>query len=751
VTYDIYFGTSSSPPLVKSDYTGTSYYEGMLSYSTTYYWQIVAKNNVHGMSVPGPVWSYTTMALQLPNEPSNPNPSDGTSGVSISYLMMWTGGGPSGITVSYDIYFGTTNPPPRVEYDMSIAAYMPYPPMSYNTTYYWKIVARDYSQDVSTTGAVWSFTTEEDPAPYEPSNPSPADASAGISIFTGLSWTGGGLSGTTVTYDIYFGTDDQPSLVQSDYMGTSYDPGDLSYNTTYFWKIVAKNDAAGLSTSGAAWSFTTGGDPTPYEPSSPSPSDASTGISVFSGLSWTGGGTSGTTITYDIYFGTTNPPSLVKSDNIDASYDPGSLSYSTAYYWKIVSKNNAAGLSTPGSVWSFTTATEPVPYEPSNPSPSDASTGISIFSDLSWTGGGPSGTTITYDIYFGTTNPPSLVKSDNADASYDPGNFAYGTIYYWKIVAKNNSAGLSTSGAVWSFTTGLNVTPYEPSSPSPAKNTTGIALNTGLSWTGGGPAGITVTYDIYFGTSSSPPLVQSNNSETSYTPGTLSYGTIYYWKIVAKNITQGSSRTGDVWSFTTVYNQAPNLPASPSPANGASGVALTTGLSWTGGDPDGHAVTYDIYFGTSSSPPLVKSNNSTTSYNPNTLSSGTTYYWKIVAKDAYGASTAGSVWSFTALANQAPNQPGLVMPADGADDVSFYAAFEWTGGDPDGDTVRYDFYFGTTNPPPLLQADNTLNMYYMIDNFSETTIYYWKIVAKDEHGASTAGPVWTFTTTVFFP
>ena len=303
---------------------------------------------------------------------------------------------------------------------------------------------------------------------------------------------------------------------------------------------------------------------------------------------------------------------------------------------------------------------------------------------------------------------------------------------------------------MWSFTTGLDLTPYEPSSPSPAKNATGIALNAGLSWTGGGPSGTTVTYDIYFGTSSSPPLVQSNSSATSYTPGTLSYGTKYYWKIVAKNTADGLTRSGDTWSFTTVYNQAPNQPGNPSPSNGATGVSLSTNLSWTGGDPDGHAVTYDIYFGTSSSPPLVKSNNSTTSYNPGTLTSGTTYYWKIVAKDAYGASTAGSVWSFTALANHAPYQPGLVMPANGATDVSWYAGFEWTGGDPDGDNVTYDFYFGTTNPPPLLQADNTSNIYYL-DTLSETTTYYWMIVAKDEHGATTAGPVWTFTTTVFFP
>ncbi|MFC1725382.1 hypothetical protein ACFL4T_07120 [candidate division KSB1 bacterium] len=749
ITYDIYFGTTNPPSLIQTDYSQISYDAGTLNYSTTYYWQIVAKNNTHGLSTAGHVWSFTTMDQQGPYEPSNPSPADGGTNISISSDLSWTGGGPSGTIVEYDVYFGTINPPPLVSSGNSLPAYLP-GNMSYETTYYWQIVAKDIALSVSTQGAVWSFTTEEDPTPYEPSNPSPADGASNISISSDLSWTGDGLSGTTVTYDIYFGTANPPPLVQSDNAAASYDPGSLSYSTAYFWKIVAKNDAAGLSTAGSVWSFTTQEEPAPYEPSNPNPADASTGISISSDLSWTGGGPSGTTVTYDIYFGTTNPPSLVQSDNSSVSYDPGNLSYSTTYYWKIVAKNDAAGLSTPGSVWSFITGAEPVPYEPSDPTPADASTGKSVFSDLSWTGGGQSGTTVTYDIYFGTANPPPLIQLDNSTASYDPGNLAYGTTYYWKIVSKNDAAGLSTSGAVWSFTTGLDVTPYEPSSPSPAKNATGIAINTSLNWTGGGPSGTTITYDIYFGTASSPPLVQSNSSTTSYNPGGLSYGTRYYWKIVAKNTAQGLSRSGDIWSFTTVYNQAPNQPVNPSPSNGASGVSLSTSLSWTGGDPDGHTVTYDIYFGTSSSPPLVKSNNSTTSYNPGTLSSETKYYWKIVAKDAYGASTASSVWSFTALTNQAPNQPSDPSPSNGATGEPEYNFLDWTGGDPDGDTVTYDIYFGTANPPPLLKPGNSTNTY-TLDPLNLGTTYYWKIVSKDVHGTSTAGPVWSFTTILFFP
>jgi parallel beta-helix repeat protein len=57
-------------------------------------------------------------------------------------------------------------------------------------------------------------------------------------------------------------------------------------------------------------------------------------------------------------------------------------------------------------------------------------------------------------------------------------------------------------------------------------------------------------------------------------------------------------------------NSPPNIPSNPWPANKATDVSLDIVLTWTGGDsgpPD--TVTYDVYFGTSSSPPLVSKTN----------------------------------------------------------------------------------------------------------------------------------------------
>ena len=95
---------------------------------------------------------------------------------------------------------------------------------------------------------------------------------------------------------------------------------------------------------------------------------------------------------------------------------------------------------------------------------------------------------------------------------------------------------------------------------------------------------------------------------------------------------------------------SPNLPSEPFPADRDVVDSADINLSWVGGDPDGDAVTYDVYFGVGDDTPdtLVSDDQSDATYSPGTLTSGQDYYWRVVAKDEHGATMIGPVWEFRA-------------------------------------------------------------------------------------------------------
>jgi len=96
--------------------------------------------------------------------------------------------------------------------------------------------------------------------------------------------------------------------------------------------------------------------------------------------------------------------------------------------------------------------------------------------------------------------------------------------------------------------------------------------------------------------------------------------------------------------------------------------------------------------------------------------------------------------------NNPPYVPINPIPPNGSTNVTTMVYLCWTGGDPDGDEVFYNVYFGNTSPPPgylYNQSNNCTPVLYLLEF---NTTYYWKIISIDEHGASTEGPIWSFNT-----
>jgi len=118
----------------------------------------------------------------------------------------------------------------------------------------------------------------------------------------------------------------------------------------------------------------------------------------------------------------------------------------------------------------FSEPTNNPPNAPSNPNPSHQATGVDNNKVLSWSCSDPDGDTLTYDVYFGDSTPPTLVSSDQSSSSYDPpGAMNYSGVYYWQITAKDDK-GASTDGPEWNFTVEASEPPPPPGDPDPPSN-----------------------------------------------------------------------------------------------------------------------------------------------------------------------------------------------------------------------------------------------------------------------------------------
>jgi lysophospholipase L1-like esterase len=90
--------------------------------------------------------------------------------------------------------------------------------------------------------------------------------------------------------------------------------------------------------------------------------------------------------------------------------------------------------------------------------------------------------------------------------------------------------------------------PGAATSPAPAAWSTGATLNASLSWTADTNA---MGHAVYFGIANPPDFRLNFTARTpvTFAPGTLEYGTTYYWRI--DTINQRGTATGTVWSFRT--------------------------------------------------------------------------------------------------------------------------------------------------------------------------------------------------------
>jgi len=519
-----------------------------------------------------------------------------------------------------------------------------------------------------------------------------------------ITW-GTGESGDNVKIELYKGDDFNRTISSSTSNDGEYSwgvPASMITGDDYRVKIISLDDFTNYDFSPDFEIKSPYSNMPPHCPRNPYPINYADEISIYATLSWKGSDPDNDPLNFDVYFGTTENPPLVKSNQNNYDYYPGPLNYNTEYFWKVVAKDDH-GESTICYDWHFTTGVEsdngfiwryvfPSQYGYTYGEDNDT-----LHIDYPYEIMQYEVTNAQYTAFLNHAYNNGLINV-TADTSYVTGYYLgdehwdAGTYDFYQIRQQSSRISFNFSGSYFYVQNGyekhpvVNVTYFGAFAFADFYN---IALPSEHEWERAARTHLGLIYPWGY-------TIKSNRanyyySGDSYDNGTTPVGyflgsasptgcidmagnaaewcSSFYNQYDQRRVTRGGSWKSNAEGIKTYLrgiaspafpdeaigfrcvktpNRPPNEPSNPSPENGISGINISVQLCWESIDPDGDALTYDIYVGSSNPPPLVITNWSQGNCTDhNRYQAYTTYYWKVIAKDGLGGEAEGPVWTFS--------------------------------------------------------------------------------------------------------
>ena len=128
------------------------------------------------------------------------------------------------------------------------------------------------------------------------------------------------------------------------------------------------------------------------------------------------------------------------------------------------------------------------------------------------------------------------------------------TPYEWYIISTSNSVSEIVQSATWRFyNAGVAIASYAPFpaeivSPTMAETITTTESEINLDWSGSDVDDDIIGYDVFFGTTTTPEIIQNDLDESILKNVSISSNTIYYWKIITKD-SHGNKSDSGVYQF----------------------------------------------------------------------------------------------------------------------------------------------------------------------------------------------------------
>lgn len=634
------------------------------------------------------ICDYLDLTGTIPGSFSLLSPADSASGQQTIPVLNWSEStGTAGYTLIVADNNNFTNP--IFNTDVGAATSKQIIGLNYSTTYYWKVIASNANDSLTASNSSFSFTTK--PAGDPPGSftlNSPASGSTILSTSQTFSWN---ISNDATGYTLVVADNsDFANPFYNENVGnvTSKQVNGLAYKTTYYWKVIAGNPYGNLPATNSDISFQVAPSPVRFgaaftsgagiaerhvNPDSPgNPAETPLGwikLNFNNSIAWTVNFPSD-----GIYFYAVRALNNTGNQTtFQVQLDSGAkVTYTTTSRdgkWPdFIGRfdNVAAGIHTVRiySVGSNPTYNNPriaqidiygaAPALFGLTGPADLACDQSLAPVLSWLQNTGAPSAVNY-APLGATSYTLTVDNDSDFTSpvyhQDVGNVTSqqinwlktATKYYWKVMAHNVN-GDTPAAADFSFTTAA-VAPGSFDLISPANNAVNIATSPTLNWRaslGAESYSLVLDDDSDF---ASPIYDQDIGAATSAKVDGLQNLTTYYWKVIAHNPYGNTTSTGN-FNFTTII-AAPGSFIMQSPVNGDKKVSTSPLFRWSAAV---RAAGYILIVSANSdlsSPIFNEDVGNITTKEVTGLSFSTVYYWKVIAVNPGGETSASSgIYSF---------------------------------------------------------------------------------------------------------
>ncbi|TAK03045.1 MAG: hypothetical protein EPO39_12735 [Candidatus Manganitrophaceae bacterium] len=603
-----------------------------------------------------------------------------------------------------------------------------------STLYHYRVISGDAAGNIATSGDN-TFTT-----PAAPDTTPPAISGIAAGSITPnsavVSWTTNEAADTQIQYGATSSYGSSTSLNTTMSTAHSQSLTGLTGATTYHFRVLSKDAAGNLATSGDS-TFTT---LTPPDTTPPTLSGITTSSLTFNSvvITWSTDENATTQVEYGTTaaYGASSPldTSLLTSHSRTLS----SLNPSTTYHFRVISKDAAGNIATSGD----NTFTTPAPPDTTPPTLSAITTGSLTSSSVTvgWTTNEPADT----QVQFGTTTAYGSTTSLNSalTTSHSQGltGLSASTTYHYRVLSRDAAGNLATS-ADNTFTT-----PAPPDTTPPVLSgiTSGNLTGSGatVSWTTNEPADTQVQFGTTSAYGSSTTLNTALVTTHSQSLTGLTGSTTYHFRVLSRDAAGNLAASGDN-TFTT-----PAPPDTTPPAfSGVTASSLTfnsVAITWSTNE----AATAQVEYGTTTAYGSLSALDATLGTNHtrtlSSLSASTTYHYRVISKDAADNTAASGDNTFTTSA--APDTTPPVLSGVSAGTVTATSAvIGWTTNEAATSQVEY----GATAAYGASSAlDNTFLTGHSVTltGLSPSTLYHFRVISKDAANNTAASGDNTFTT-----